>query len=94
MLRMSRYKVGKNLPQIKTQTATADDADYQHAGKDGRNVVPRLYPKFRISRDAIDGDPARRAVPNAIAQLSSTIRTIHASPRVTIGVLIEVTVKR
>lgn len=56
-------------------------------------MVPRLYSKPRISRDAIDGSPARRAVPHAIAQLSSTIRTIHTGPT-TIGVPIEATVNR
>lgn len=78
---------------MKTHTATADNANYQHAGKDDRNVVPRLYPKLRISRDAIDDSPACRAVPHAIAQLSSTIRTIHTSPT-TIDVPIEATVNR
>lgn len=79
MLRMSRYKARQCLPQIKTQTATGDDADYQHADEDGHNVVPRLYAKFRISRDTIDGNATRCAVPNTIAQLSTTIRTIHTS---------------
>lgn len=77
VLRMGGYKVRQHLPQMKTHTATADNANCQHAGKDDRNVVPWLYPKLRISRDAIDGSPARRAVPHAIAQLGSTIRTTH-----------------
>ena len=93
VLRMGGYKVRQHLPQMKTHTATADNANYQHAGKDDRNVVPRLYPKLRISRDAIDGSPARRAIPHAIAQLSPTIRTIHTSPT-TIDVPIEATVNR
>ena len=67
VLRMGGYEVRQHLPQMKAHTATADNANYQHAGKDDRNVVPRLYPKLRISRDAIDGSPARCAVPHAIA---------------------------